>query len=185
LRKKKSDFPTNNAMMFTIKNDCIPGFPNWPAGSNHDFSEDRTAKRCSRFDQHIQGLERGVPGNVQSIPAVHTKGTFQKEMKATFFTSSIAKYTGVILKEHIFFLLSMFLVLSASEKKARRRICVSQCCVKTRARKRWVRQSVYLEVQSSLSSKSRYLNSICNSSCLLNQYPSQHPAPCSSFMLQG
>jgi hypothetical protein len=29
------------------------------------------------------------------------------------------------------------------------------------------------------------LNSICNSSCLLNQYPSQHPAPCSSFMLQG
>jgi hypothetical protein len=28
LRKKKSDFPTNNAMMFTIKNDCIPGFPN-------------------------------------------------------------------------------------------------------------------------------------------------------------
>jgi hypothetical protein len=38
-------------------------------------------------------------------------------MKATFFTSSIAKYTGVILKEHIFFLLSMFLVLSVSEQK--------------------------------------------------------------------
>jgi hypothetical protein len=94
--------PDSQRSSFIIKDDSISSFPNHPAGSDEDFSENVATKVCSSLNDHIQRLKIQIPLNLNGALAIGTERAVKEKMIASFFQIIIAKKTGIVLKEHIF-----------------------------------------------------------------------------------
>ena len=72
-----------------VKNDSITSCPDSPASHDNNFSQDETAKGCSRFYHHVQRLKTQITMDWQGVPTRVAKRTFKKQMEANFLTNTI------------------------------------------------------------------------------------------------